>query len=138
MTVLNVPKEGINHIRPSIKLGQAVSDHAGDDGCHRDMESVPVRNPLFDDGKVAAHVVECPARCLWASEGHAAIFPSSNGAVWLLSSGDICVSYIGNTSWIFSGREFGCGMSCRVGLRIGIPWPDQPHNVQTGSHQAIL
>ncbi len=46
MLVEKVPKEGINHIRPAIKLSRAPLNHASDDWRYCDMESVPVRNPL--------------------------------------------------------------------------------------------
>ena len=94
MPVLHVPKEGINHFRPSMKLGRAPRNHTSDQRCHCDMESVPMRNPLFNSGKVTRYSFQCLTTCLGANEGHTTIMPSGNMAVWLLRTRDICIRHI--------------------------------------------
>ena len=108
MPVLNMPEKGINRFQPHMKFGRASCDYASDYGCHCDVESVPVRNPLFDSGKVTWHSFQCLAACLWTNEGHTAVSLGGNSAGWLLGTRDICVSHIGYTCSLSCGWSFGC------------------------------
>ena len=91
---LNMPKEGINCLRPHMKFGRALGDYESDDRCYRNMESVPMRNPLFNGSKVKGHSFQCLTAHLRTDEGLTTIFSTGYSTAWLLRTRDICISHI--------------------------------------------